>query len=105
MELTISSAKIHKHVGFSNNSCSVPTNLPTNHSLLVFVCVFVLVWPCVVCRRRTTKRVVQCVCHAVPVEGCGCRGVHKCALIDCCMSAVLEDCCLFVLAQSARELF
>ena len=31
-------------------------------------------------------RVVRCVCHAVPVEGFGCRGVHECTLIDCCMS-------------------
>ena len=50
-------------------------------------------------------RVVRCVCHAVPVEGFGCCGVHKCTLVNCCMSAVLEDCGLFVVVQSARELF
>ena len=42
-------------------------------------------------------RVVRCVCHAVPVEGFGCRCVHKCTLIDCCVSAVLEDCCFVCL--------
>ena len=38
------SGKLHKHVGFTNNFCSIPTNLPTNHSLLVCVCLFL-------CRR------------------------------------------------------
>ena len=96
--------KIHKHVGFFQQFlfCS---DQPPDQPFPVGLRVFVLVWPCVVCRRRTSMRVVRCVCHAVSVEGFGCRGVHKCTLIDCCMSAMLEDCCLFVLTQTARELF
>ena len=35
--------------------------------------------------------------HAVRVEGFGCRGVHSARWSDCCMSAVLEDCALFVM--------
>ena len=46
---------------------------------------------------------VRCVCHAVPVEGFGCRGVHECTLVDCCMSAVLEDCGLFVVGAICEE--
>ena len=42
------------------------------------------------------------VCHAVLVEGFGCRGVHNCTLVDCCMCAVLEDCGLFVYGCNLR---
>ena len=95
--------EIHEHKECSINFCSVPTNLPTNHSLLVCVCLFLCGPVSFVVEGR--RCVLFEVCHAVPVEGFGCRGVHKCTLIDCCMSAELEDCCWFVLAQSARELF
>ena len=80
---------------------------PPDQPFPVGLRVFVLVWPCVVCRRRTSMRVCS---MRMPRRLRGriwmpwCAEMHVDRLLHVC-SVVLEDCCLFVLAQSARELF
>ena len=76
---------------------SRPTSRPTI-PLLACVCLFLCGRVSFVVEGR------RCVLFDAYATLSPWKDLDSVTLIDCCMSAVLEDCCLFVLAQSAREL-